>query len=205
MPLMEYLPDIVVWIRSLFRVPVGAAARRFDIWQDWLVNLVVFITAVLLFPVTLLLSWEVYLEREFHYLVIIDLLFLVLCWSHVISRGKLCKDRYYVWMTALYLMTASFFLFLGPHYARSGWLVVCATFGGVFYGMRAALFCSLLNLALLVGVFLGTGVEDPAWQAVHRAPVGGVHHVCRQHHRPGPGGIIARGVSSQSAAQISRS
>jgi len=151
-------------IKSLIETP----KENYDLrdWRIWFSN-AISIVFILLLPISFLSSFSKYLTEGKYYLIVLDLVF----WVYLLIRAFNPAARLFndvIWLFVLYLLTISFFLSLGPAYARPGWLVLCSSIAAIFYGVRGAIFSTLFNAAVLFLLFYVTAGYDGEWARAHQ-------------------------------------
>lgn len=141
-------------------------------WRQRLVDFAFFLAA-LVFPLSMMANLPVYLRQEHYNLILVDGVLWVLCLLLAFgSLRRFVQLRLALMLTLLYAMTTTFFVILGPDQARPAWLVLCAVFGALLYGVRGALAATLINAVLLMGVYYLTTHQTQAWETVHAKPMG---------------------------------
>ena len=74
-------------------------------------------------------------------------------------------------MALLYALTITFYVELGPHYARSGWLVMCAVMATLHYGVKGGVLATAFNGVILILLYWVIPPQHPAWAAVFNEPL----------------------------------
>lgn len=140
-------------------------------WREWFVNAIM-VFAALVLPLGMVATFPVFIAEKRYGLIALDVgvwLFVII---RLITRGGSYLSRVYLLFAILYTMTITFFVALGPHHARSGWLVMCAVMGAIMFGTRAAAACTATNAAMLMVFYWSMGPENQAWAAEYAAPFG---------------------------------
>lgn len=136
-------------------------------WRDWFSNTISLIF-VFLFPFSFIYLFPDYISRGLYSLIAID----ILLWLYLLLRAFVPGIVYYfrnsIWIIVLYAATISFFLNLGPDYARPAWLILCAVVSAIFYGVKGAIISSLLSPFILISLFFLTDINDMEWYQVHK-------------------------------------
>lgn len=140
-------------------------------WRDWFSRKATLLV-ILFFPIAFFPSVFVYITQGKHFLVAIDLGF----WLFLIFRFFLVPQSSYhintvLWLALIYTLTATYYVDLGPHYARSGWLVMCAVISTLHYGVRGAVVATTVNAGMLILLYWLIPPQNPAWSAVFNAPL----------------------------------
>lgn len=135
-------------------------------WRDWFSNTISLIF-VILFPFSFIYLFPDYIARGLYFLILID----ILLWIYLLLRafvpGIVYYFRNFIWVIILYAATISFFLNLGPDYARPAWMILCTVVSAIFYGVRGAMISSLLNPVILIVLYFLTDSTDTEWLQVH--------------------------------------
>ncbi|MBI5586307.1 MAG: PAS domain S-box protein [Deltaproteobacteria bacterium] len=122
-------------------------------------------------PISFSKSLLVFFAEGNYGLIAFDLgvwLFLVLYFFFISQRSHNINSL--LWLALLYTMTITYFVELGPHYARSGWLVMCAVMVTLLYGVRGTVAATGLNAGMLVLLYWAIPPQHPAWVAEFNAP-----------------------------------
>lgn len=135
-------------------------------WRMWLSN-TMFYCGIVLIPFATLFSLPTLLKEKHYELIFIDLAVCALFIVRLIVRTRSYKLWGTCWIAILYVMTLSFYVKLGPHYARSAWLVMNTIVAALFFGSKGALAASLMNPMILIGCYSFIGVENTIWSQVH--------------------------------------
>jgi two-component system cell cycle sensor histidine kinase/response regulator CckA len=136
-------------------------------WRHWLGGILA-LAFVVLYPLAGLASLPYFLEHRHYYLIAINAaLWLLFILRVLLPRTKVIFSRH-VWTAAVYFMAISFFVALGPNYARSAWLIFCAVLATLFYGIWGAFWASGFNGLLLLGFYGLMNPAAPAWLETYR-------------------------------------
>jgi len=136
-------------------------------WRDWFSN-AISLLFVFLLPVTYIYLFPDYASRGLFYLIAIDTLFWIYLLLRVFIPGIFFHFRNIIWLIMVYILTISFFLHLGPGYARPAWLILCAVLAAIFYGVSGALISSFLNSVVLVALFFLSNSTNDAWLQIYK-------------------------------------
>jgi len=155
-------------IRSFWRMPSISDPMDLQGWRDWLVNSTLFLTMIGL-PLAMLVTFPVFIEEKRYELIAIDVAILfVIVFRFVVKTGSY-KARGALWLIALYIMMISFYVVLGPHYARSAWLVLTVVMAALLFGTRAATVAIILNVVILMCLYWTMDTGNMAWANVYEA------------------------------------
>ena len=138
--------------------------------RRWLADILL-ILMIFLIPLSLFVSVPVFLREKQFSLVFIDALLTLTIFLMVIFRNMPLKIRGYIVLILVFLLSTSFIITLGPHYARPAWLVMSAVFAALFFNVRTAVFFVSLNAVMLMLVYWSVGVENKAWASTFAAPL----------------------------------
>jgi hypothetical protein len=130
--------------RSVWHIPGITESTDLESWRDWFVNAMIFF-AVLGFPLSLLATIPLFIREKLYGLVALDAIFYLAVAVRLFKRGGSYKVRGYIWVAMLYVMMISFYVALGPHYARSAWLVMTVVMAALLFGVRAAAAAVIFN------------------------------------------------------------
>ena len=135
-------------------------------WRNWLADFM-FYCGIILIPFAMLFNVSTFLDEKQYVLLFIDfsVCSIFILRAFIQSRGY----RFWgvCWLIIIYIMTVSFYIQLGPHYARSAWLVMATVTAALFFGVKGALMTSLLNPIILFGCYFFIGPESTIWSQVH--------------------------------------
>lgn len=136
-------------------------------WRLWFGGVMSLIFLVVL-PLVFLVDFPYFLANEHYVLIAVD----TAVWLLLLARTLFPTRKYiysrYLWVAVIYIMAISFFVVLGPTYARSAWLVFCVVMTALFFGPKAALIMSLFNGLLIMGLYGFMDPGDTAWAETYR-------------------------------------
>ena len=156
------------WMRNLLEIRQAGGAKGLEGWRQWLISVLAFVMAVVILPFSFALTFPLFLAKQHYLLIALDCGLYALALWHVVRHGQSFMRSAGWWLALLYLMTFSFFYFLGPHYARAAWLVFCAVMVAVCYGTRMAVAATGLSILVLMALYTCTGLHHPAWVDAHQ-------------------------------------
>jgi PAS domain S-box-containing protein len=137
--------------------------------KKWLADILL-IFCTLAIPPALLFSLPLFLQEKRFGLILIDIMLVLTIILMVFFRNLRMKIRGYIVLTMIFLFSTSFFIALGPHYARPGWLVMSAVLAALFFNFRTVFTIVFLNAAMLMAIYWILGVENKAWASTFAAP-----------------------------------
>ncbi len=135
-------------------------------WRNWLADALFFLGIVLI-PFSMFFTVPTFLKEKHFDLLFVDIFVCIVLVVRIIIGPRSYKFWGRCWLIILYIMTLSFYIKLGPHYARSAWLVMNTVFAALFFGLKGALITSLFNPIILFGCYLFIGPENTIWVQVH--------------------------------------
>jgi len=158
-------------VGSFWFNPRMSKATDLESWRAWLVDAMNYF-AILAFPISMLATFPVYIQKRMYSLIALDVGFYLLLIFSLFLKGRSYKIRGYIWMALVYLLAISFHAVLGPHYARPAWLVLTAVMAAFLFGTRAAAVAAMLNIAILLTLYWARVGDGGAWAGVYSEPVG---------------------------------
>ncbi|THB81297.1 MAG: PAS domain S-box protein [Desulfobacteraceae bacterium] len=135
-------------------------------WRTWLAN-TIFYFGLVLIPFSMLFSIPILLEEKQYFLIALAVLVCSVFILRITIRSRNYRFWGMCWLITLYIMALSYYIQLGPHYARSAWLVMNAVMAALFFGSKGAIVSSLLNPAILLCCYHFIGMENLSWAAVY--------------------------------------
>ena len=158
------------WIKATLRLPDQHESFDLDSWRRWLINILTILIVILGFPLSMAMVFPQFRAQGQTFLIGLDLLFFGLAVWHVLRRGRTFVGHPLYWVLAIYLLTISFHIAMGPQYARTGWLMLCAVTAAALYGAPAAFISTFSNGILLLVMYFSLGPHNPTWQTAWAAP-----------------------------------
>jgi len=153
-------------IEPFWRMPSISDPMDLQGWRDWLVDSMLFLTMFGL-PLAMLVTLPVFIEEKRYELIAIDVaILLVIVFRYFVKTGSF-KTRGALWIVTLYIMTISFYVVLGPHYARSAWLILLVVMSALLFGTRAAIVAIILNMVILMTLYWTMDADSSAWANVY--------------------------------------
>lgn len=137
-------------------------------WRNYYFDLILLLSLLLL-PLALAVTLPSYIAERHYDIIAFEIgivLFLVLIFfiHKPIPRGIF----FFVFFIGMIL---TFFISLGPFYARPGWLVLSAVTAAMLFGASAAMAIIGINAALLAVLYLFIGPHLPSWAPVYEEPL----------------------------------
>jgi MASE11 len=140
-------------------------------WRTWLLTVMIYF-AVIVFPFSMLVTFPVFIQEKMYAMIALVVWSYLLIILQLVLRGRYYKGRGYVWIILIYLMTISFHVALGPHYARPAWLILTAITAAFIFGTRAAAAAVVLNIAILLTLYWAMGDSVGPWTSVYSESFG---------------------------------
>lgn len=140
-------------------------------WRDWFSRAMLTYGAIV-FPLSMIYNLPIFIAEGKYGLIAADTAFwlLMICLLFVFRFPS--NVRGYLSLGALYAMTVTFLVSLGPSHARPAWLVMCTVFAGVLLGVRGAIAAALFNSTVLMALYALMGPENKAWASVYTGSLG---------------------------------
>ena len=110
-------------------------------WIDWLSSVLTLLFSIIL-PITFIFIFPLFIAHGNYFLIVLDLGLRVLCLLRAFIPGTAKYFPNIIWLLILYLLTISFFIVLGPNYARSAWMILCAVIAAIIFGVEGAIISS---------------------------------------------------------------
>ncbi|MCK5349314.1 MAG: hypothetical protein KAJ25_07980, partial [Desulfobacula sp.] len=138
-------------------------------WRQWSAN-AVFMAAIILAPVALLSSLPTYLAENRYGLIVFDLVIIIVLLIRLIDKWGSSRFWMVIWLVLIYIMMTTFFITLGPHYARSAWLLFFSVTTALFFGTAAGAAAVFINVIMLLSLYFLMGAGNAAWTLVYADP-----------------------------------
>jgi len=136
----------------------------------WLINAMMLFVLIAL-PIAMISNFSIFSQKEMYPLIVIDLaLYAMVAFGFFSKKGTL-KIVPYLWIFLVYTMLIMFFFFLGPHYARSAWLVMVAVMAALFFGTWGAVISTAMNACVLNLIYFLVTDNNGAWVGVLKEPI----------------------------------
>lgn len=137
-------------------------------WRGYYIGVMLFL-ALIIVPIGLAFSIPTFLNQGHYGLIVLDI-------GIVTLIGTALHFRYFapsvrLFFVLLYGFMLALMIFLGPSYARPGWLVMSTVSAAFLFGVRAAAITTALNAVLLTLLYGLVGPHFPAWAPVYRDPL----------------------------------
>jgi len=130
---------------------------------------IMLLVAVVILPIAYLFSLPVHIAQKRYVLIMLYVSMLALFYAGLFFR-KLKALVYALTIITLYVITFSNFLFLGPFYARAGWLVLTSIIASILFGTRGAVLTPLLNALMIAAIYYVIQPANSAWAGVYSDP-----------------------------------
>ncbi|MCF8130552.1 MAG: response regulator [Deltaproteobacteria bacterium] len=162
--------DILHWVKSLWPALPIQRESSLERWRKWLIDILLLMITVFIFPVVAGFAMP-NLWAEEHYLLIgMYAVFYGLSLLHVLTKGRGLLARRPFFLLSFYVLAFAHIIFMGPHYPRSIWLIVCVICAVFLYGTWVAVFSSFANAVILITLYLTMSPENQAWAGVLQVP-----------------------------------
>lgn len=133
-------------------------------WRSYYFNLILFLACILL-PIALAATFTTYIKEarwgtlffQIGIFVFLGILFYI--------RNTLV--RWGLFFFFLYATVITFFISLGPFYARPAWLVLCTVMAALLFGVPAALASVGMNAVILLVLYFFIGPHLSSWSNVY--------------------------------------
>lgn len=135
-------------------------------WRAWLAD-AIFYLGIVAIPLGTIFTFTTFLNEKRYDLILLDVSVCIVFIIRLLIRSKSYKFWGACWIAILYILTISFYIRLGPHYARSAWLVMDTVIAALFFGSKGALITTILSPVILFGCYFFIGAENSAWAQVH--------------------------------------
>ena len=155
----SYLPELEI-----------SAVFDLSAWRSWYIRILIFIT-ITIFPLSMAVTIPAHIREGQTVLIVMNCAIWVLLLFMFFSKRLSFHINAFLWLTIMYTFTIAFFFYLGPHHARSAWLVMCSVMASLLFGSRAAVFSVVFNAILLMLMYGFIGRDNPAWSNEFSAPM----------------------------------
>lgn len=134
-------------------------------WLIWLTDVLTLLASFIL-PISFIVAMPIFINRGNYFLVFLDILIWVLCLWRAFVPGAARYFPHVIWLVILYIITISFFIVLGPSYARSSWMILCAVIAAIIYRVKGAIISSAVNVIILLILFFVYPHTNIVWSIV---------------------------------------
>ncbi|MCD4741784.1 MAG: PAS domain S-box protein, partial [Desulfobacteraceae bacterium] len=131
---------------------------------------VTFMIALILFPVFMPFAIPTYLAENRYGLIAFDLVIMLILLIRLVYKRDSYRLWILIWLILTYITMVTFFITLGPHYARSAWLVFFSVMTALFFGTIAGTVAVFLNMIMLLSLYFFIGSGNTAWASVYADP-----------------------------------
>jgi two-component system, cell cycle sensor histidine kinase and response regulator CckA len=136
-------------------------------WRDWFSTAMALVFVIIL-PGSSLYTFPLFIARGNYFLMVLVSVLWVFLLMRVLIPGSTRYFRHVIMIFVLYVIAISFFIELGPNYARPGWMMLCAVIVAIFYGVRGAIISSLLSGTIIFFLFFLYDTSSLEWSLAHR-------------------------------------
>ena len=131
---------------------------------------VIFMAALILLPVSLLFSLPTYLTENRYGLIAFDLAIIIILFIRLLYARGTYRFWMTTWLILIYVMMVTFFITLGPYYARPAWLIFSSVVAALFFGTLAGIGAVFINMIILFSLYYLLGPGNTAWTSVYADP-----------------------------------
>ncbi len=161
--------NIGAWLQPLLsRVRLGESTDL-ESARIWVSN-VLLVFGVCFFLPALVVTVPIFIAEKLYLFIALDIGFYVYLLVLLFFKVGPAPFRRFSLLVTMYIMTAAFFVGLGPHHARPAWFVLCSIVATIFWGVRAAALSTGINAAMLMLFYWSIGPENQAWASEYAAP-----------------------------------
>jgi PAS domain S-box-containing protein len=136
-------------------------------WREWFSNAMALLFAIIL-PISYIYTFPHFIAHGNYFFIVVDIVLWLLIVLRAFIKGTAGYARHIFWIVIFYTLTLSFFVALGPNYARPGWMVLCAVLAAIFYGVRGAIISSVLNVIILLILYFVCDATTVEWALAHK-------------------------------------
>ena len=154
------------WLRTFRPRKVPDEPANLLMWRGQSARLMFAYGAIVL-PLSMIYILPLFIAERKYGLIAIDAAFWLFMICQIFAFKSYSKVNEYLALGALYAMTMTFVVSLGPFQARPAWLVLCTVFAGILFGIRGAIAAALFDAAILMGLYELLGSENKAWASVY--------------------------------------
>ena len=160
----------IQWVKNALRLPQPEGISDLRSWRLWLRNILIIALVVIGYPLSMVITLPMFLHQGHYAIIVLDGVFFLFALWHVLRRGHTFLQHPAYWIMAVYVLTITFHIAMGPLYARPAWLMVCTVATALIYGTRAAFLSVFVNILLLMALYFSLGPSSPVWAAAWAAP-----------------------------------
>ena len=158
---------IKTWINKYLKKEGTEAFNDIEGWRTYYFDLILFLACILL-PIALAVNLSTYIEENRWGTLIFQVgIFFFLAILFFIRNPLV---RWGMFFFFLYATVITFFISLGPFYARPGWLVLCTVTAALLFGVPAAVASVGLNAILLLVLYYFIGPHLQSWATAYTEP-----------------------------------
>jgi PAS domain S-box-containing protein/putative nucleotidyltransferase with HDIG domain len=139
----------------------------FNDWLDWLADALTLLASFIL-PISFIFALPIFIAQGNYFLIILDIVLWILCLLRAFVPVSAKYFPHVIWLVILYLTTICLFIMLGPSYARSAWMILCAVVAAIIYREKGAIISSALNLIILLVLFFFYHPTSGEWSLAYR-------------------------------------
>ncbi len=159
--------NIDKWLERLRHKKALAEFSDLSGWRNYYFDLMLFLSLILL-PIALVASLPTYIAGK--NIVVIGFEIGIFILLLILFSMRDSSLRGIIFLFFGYLMVITFFVSLGPFYARPGWLVLCSVTAALLFGVQAAITATVVNATILVVLYVFIGPNLQSWAPVYMEP-----------------------------------
>lgn len=158
---------VETWIGRFIRKEGPESFTDIEGWRGYYFDLILFLACVLL-PIALAATLSTYIREERWGTLFFETGIFAFLAVLFFIRNPLF--RWGMFFLFLYATVITFFISLGPFYARPAWLVLCSVTAALLFGIPAALTSVGLNAVILLVLYYFVGPSLASWSNVYIEP-----------------------------------
>ncbi len=159
---------IKTWVKKYLKKEGSESFNDIEGWRTYYFDLLLFMGCILL-PIALAVTFSTYIEEKRWGTLFFEVGIFIFLAVFFFIRNPLA--RWSMFFFVLYSTVITFFISLGPFYARPGWLVLCTVTAALLFGVPAALVSVGLNAIILLVLYFFIGPHLQSWASVYTEPV----------------------------------
>lgn len=140
-------------------------------WLDWLAEILTLL-ALFILPISFVMALPIFIAQGNYFLVFLDIILWGLCLLRAFVPRAAKYFPHVIWLVLLYIIAISFLITLGPSYARSAWMILCAVLAAIIYRVKGAIIASAFNVIILIALYFFYHPTGAAWSIAYRAGLG---------------------------------
>jgi len=158
---------IKAWIHKYLKKEGAEVFNDIEGWRSYYFGLIMCLACILL-PIALAVNISTYIAENRWGTLIFQIGIFIFLAILFFTRNTLA--RWGMFFIFLYATVITFFVSLGPFYARSGWLVFCTVTAALLFGIPAALASVGFNAIILLVLYFFVGPHLQSWASAYTEP-----------------------------------